>query len=385
MSLHHRFADPVVGAVPETLFSRECSQQMQIAFAIPARQEDQTRARESVGSHQETIKTSGQWVERTTLQPPERDVLLAAIPSLRAFAISLSGNVDRADDLVQGTLMRALANIDTFQPGTNMLAWLFTILRNLFHSEFRKRRREVEDADGSYADSLSSAPQQHAGLEFKELLAALAKLPLVQREPLLLVGASGFSYEEAAAICGVAVGTIKSRVKSCAHVARAAAHARYHGGDDTNTTTVGERGSAKVKSCERWSDDEGAAALHIGKAAAVVSSPPAAFSTERSRSRCHLSPCRQREHHSRGIHCRHSPGRSRRNCRRSEHCKPVHNRSRGQNGQHVHCGPGQRLHVHAPGVRPPRVPRWHDQWNGRPRAHSSLLARNLARPRLRKP
>ena len=183
MSLHHRFADPVVGAVPETLFSRECSQQMQIAFAIPARQEDQPRARESVGSHQETIKTSGQWVERTTLQPPERDVLLAAIPSLRAFAISLSGNVDRADDLVQGTLMRALANIDTFQPGTNMLAWLFTILRNLFHSEFRKRRREVEDVDGSYADSLTSAPQQHGRLEFKELLAALAKLPLVQREP----------------------------------------------------------------------------------------------------------------------------------------------------------------------------------------------------------
>jgi RNA polymerase sigma-70 factor, ECF subfamily len=212
MSLHHRFSDPVVGVVPETLFSRECSQQMQIAFAIPARQEDQPRARESVANHQETIKASGQRVERTTLQPPERDVLLAAIPSLRAFAISLSGNVDRADDLVQGTLMRALANIDTFQPGTNMLAWLFTILRNLFHSEFRKRRREVEDVDGSYADSLSSAPQQHGGLEFKELLAALAKLSLVQREPLLLVGASGFSYEEAAEICGVAVGTIKSRV-----------------------------------------------------------------------------------------------------------------------------------------------------------------------------
>jgi RNA polymerase sigma-70 factor (ECF subfamily) len=92
-----------------------------------------------------------------------------------------------------------------------MQAWLFTILRNLFRSEFRKRRREVEDADGSYADSLTSAPQQHGRLEFKELFAALAKLPLVQREALLLVGASGFSYDEAAAICGVAVGTIKSR------------------------------------------------------------------------------------------------------------------------------------------------------------------------------
>ena len=151
-------------------------------------------------------------MERTTLQPPERDVMLAAVPNLRAFAMSLTGNVDRADDLVQGTLMRAIANINTFQPGTNMQAWLFTILRNLFRSEFRKRRREVEDADGSYVDSLTSAPEQHGGLEFKELLAALAKLPLVQREALLLVGASGFSYDEAAAICGTAVGTIKSRV-----------------------------------------------------------------------------------------------------------------------------------------------------------------------------
>ena len=212
MSLHHPFSDPVVGAVPETLFSRKSSKQMRIAFAISAQKEDQTRVRGSVGDHQETINVSGNRMERTALQPPERDVMLAAVPNLRAFAMSLSGNVDRADDLVQGTLMRAIANINTFQPGTNMQAWLFTILRNLFRSEFRKRRREVEDADGSYADSLASAPQQHGGLEFKELLAALAKLPLVQREALLLVGASGFSYDEAAAICGIAVGTIKSRV-----------------------------------------------------------------------------------------------------------------------------------------------------------------------------
>jgi len=211
MSLHHRFADPVVGAVPETLFSRECSQQMRIAFAMPGRQEDQTPAHESVGGRQETIDVSGQRIERTALQAPERDVMLAAIPSLRAFAMSLAGNVDRADDLVQGTLMRAIANIDKFQRGTNMMAWLFTLLHNLFRSEFRKQRREVEDADGSYADSLTSAPQQHGCLEFKELFAALAKLPLVQREALLLVGASGFSYDEAAAICGIAVGTIKSR------------------------------------------------------------------------------------------------------------------------------------------------------------------------------
>jgi RNA polymerase sigma-70 factor (ECF subfamily) len=146
------------------------------------------------------------------LDPSLREAVLAAVPKLRAFAISLCGNVDRADDLVQETLLRALANIDSFQPGTNMSAWLFTILRNHFHSEYRKRRREVEDGDGSYAETLKSQPDQTARLEFQEFRAALAKLPADQREALILVGASGFSYEETADICGCAVGTIKSRV-----------------------------------------------------------------------------------------------------------------------------------------------------------------------------
>ena len=143
---------------------------------------------------------------------PVRDVMLAAVPSLRAFAISLCGNVDRADDLVQEALLRAWANLDSFQPGTNMSAWLFTILRNLFRSEYRKRRREVEDADGSYAESLTSLPEQNSRLEIDEFREALKLLPAEQRESLILVGASGFSYEEAAQICGCAVGTIKSRV-----------------------------------------------------------------------------------------------------------------------------------------------------------------------------
>src|SRR5919205_2561909 len=123
------------------------------------------------------------------LESSVRDAVLAAVPSLRAFAISLCGNVDRADDLVQETLLRALANIDSFQPGSNMPAWLFTILRNLFRSEYRKRRREVEDADGSYADTLKSQPEQSSHVEFKEFTAALNKLPEDQREALILIGA----------------------------------------------------------------------------------------------------------------------------------------------------------------------------------------------------
>jgi RNA polymerase sigma-70 factor (ECF subfamily) len=98
-----------------------------------------------------------------------------------------------------------------------MQAWLFTILRNQFRSEYRKRRREVEDADGKYSEKLKSQPEQLGRVEFNELREALTHLPDDQREALILVGASGFSYEEAAEICGCAVGTIKSRVNRARH------------------------------------------------------------------------------------------------------------------------------------------------------------------------
>jgi RNA polymerase sigma-70 factor (ECF subfamily) len=138
--------------------------------------------------------------------------LVRAIPSLRAFAMSLCGNGERADDLVQETLMKAWANLGSFIEGTNLSAWLFTILRNAFYSEFRKRRREVEDADGQMAGRLASLPAQNGHMDLQDFRAALMTLPPSQREVLILVGGSGLSYEEVARICDCAVGTVKSRV-----------------------------------------------------------------------------------------------------------------------------------------------------------------------------
>lgn len=141
-----------------------------------------------------------------------RKELVQHMPNLRAFALSLTGNPDRADDLVQETLIKAWTHLDSFEPGTNMRAWLFTILRNAFYSEFRKRRREVEDVDDVFASRLSTHPEQFGHLDLNDFRAALATLPAEQREALILIGASGFSYEEAAEVCGCAVGTVKSRV-----------------------------------------------------------------------------------------------------------------------------------------------------------------------------
>ena len=138
--------------------------------------------------------------------------VVAALPNLRAFAISLTGNADRADDLVQDAITRGLANLDKFEPGTSMRAWLFTILRNQFHTNYRKKRREMEDPDGAMAATLVSLPEQQGHLDLADLQAALTKLPVYHREVLLLIGAEGMSYEETAKIVGTNVGTVKSRV-----------------------------------------------------------------------------------------------------------------------------------------------------------------------------
>jgi RNA polymerase sigma-70 factor, ECF subfamily len=146
-----------------------------------------------------------------TLEPPIRTAMLAAMPKLRAFAISLCRNGDQAEDLVQDTLLRACANIMSFTPGTNMLAWLCTILKNHFLSQCRRRCGRSEDIN-DHTDSVASKPMQIAHTECNELWEALAKLEPRQREVLIMVGASGLSYDEAAKICGCPMGTIKSRV-----------------------------------------------------------------------------------------------------------------------------------------------------------------------------
>jgi RNA polymerase sigma-70 factor (ECF subfamily) len=141
-----------------------------------------------------------------------RDDVVALIPALRAFAWSLSHNGSDADDLVQDTLIKAWTNRDKFEMGTNLRAWLFTILRNTYYTNVLRRRREVRDEQGEYASTLRAAPTQEWSVALRSLQAALLQLPAEHREALILVGAAGLSYEEAAEICGCALGTIKSRV-----------------------------------------------------------------------------------------------------------------------------------------------------------------------------
>lgn len=141
-----------------------------------------------------------------------KDQLGAVIPHLRAFGRSLSGSRDLADDLVQETLLKAWAARKRFQAGTNMRAWTFIILRNLFLSQMRRARFKGEWDDITAAKILAAPASQDKHIELGDMQRALLHLPQPQREALILVGAGGFAYEEAAEICGCAVGTIKSRV-----------------------------------------------------------------------------------------------------------------------------------------------------------------------------
>jgi RNA polymerase sigma-70 factor, ECF subfamily len=140
-----------------------------------------------------------------------REGLIELLPSLRAFAMSLTRNRSSADDLVQDTIVKAWTNSEKFTLGTNLQAWLFTILRNTYYSSLRKGRREVADPDGTHAQGLFVKPDHDGRLAYNDFQRAFDRLSPEHREVLTLVGASGFSCEEAAVTMGVAVGTVKSR------------------------------------------------------------------------------------------------------------------------------------------------------------------------------
>ena len=151
--------------------------------------------------------------EPVPLSDPEFKTQLAqVIPHLRAFGRSLSGSRDLADDLVQETLLKAWAARKRFQAGTNMRAWTFIILRNLFLRQMRRARFKGEWDEITASKLLAAPASQDRHVELGDMQRALLHLPQPQREALILVGAGGFAYEEAAEICGCAVGTIKSRV-----------------------------------------------------------------------------------------------------------------------------------------------------------------------------
>src|SRR6478752_62187 len=140
------------------------------------------------------------------------DEVISLLPELRVFAISLEKDVVRAEDLVQEAALKALSQHERFERGTSLRSWLFTILKNHFLTIVRRRAREVEDATGSFAETLTFEPDQYHKLAHEELLAALDALPPDQREVLLLVTVEEMSYEDAAVRMNCAVGTIKSRV-----------------------------------------------------------------------------------------------------------------------------------------------------------------------------
>ncbi len=147
-----------------------------------------------------------------SLQPSLRDAMLGALPQLRAFAMNLCRNADQADDLVQETVSRGCKNIALFEPGTNMVAWLTTILRNYFLSECRRAGNRFVDSIDEHADTLAVPAGQLTSVETGELRIALDRLPVQERSAIVLVLAAGYSYEEVAEAARCPVGTVKSRV-----------------------------------------------------------------------------------------------------------------------------------------------------------------------------
>lgn len=140
---------------------------------------------------------------------PEPD-LIEHLPRLRRYARALTGDVARADDLVQDTLERALAKLDLWQPGSDLRAWLFTLMHNLFVNQLRTRRPQDTALDEALEIPVSGG--QMEALAARDMHAALARLPEEQRAVILLVGLEQFSYAEAAQVLGVPAGTVMSRL-----------------------------------------------------------------------------------------------------------------------------------------------------------------------------
>ncbi|HEY3798953.1 MAG TPA: sigma-70 family RNA polymerase sigma factor [Caulobacteraceae bacterium] len=186
---------------------------------------------------------------------PERDEafrreLVALIPHLRAFARTLCGDPTGADDLAQDAMMKAWDARQSFEMGTNMKAWTFMILRNQFYSEKRRSWRQTQLDQEVAERTLVAVDDPEAPVALDELRQGLAMLPAEQREALILIGAGGFAYEEAAVICDCAVGTVKSRVS---RARRALQEIMVRGDYTRDKGSAGEAMAAILADAERLS------------------------------------------------------------------------------------------------------------------------------------
>jgi RNA polymerase sigma-70 factor (ECF subfamily) len=192
---------------------REGTLQRDIAIGKPA---DDFRRAPSLDIGKTPLPAmTGHLTRRSTMMHDDQSFqaqFLAQLPALRGHARMLAQTSAQADDLVQETMLKAWANRHRFERGTHLRAWLFTIQRNAFYSAYRKYRREVADVDGAHADRLTEPPSQDHALILNDFFEAFTQLSAEQRAALVLIGAAGLSYDEAADVTGVAAGTVKSRV-----------------------------------------------------------------------------------------------------------------------------------------------------------------------------
>ncbi|WP_419319185.1 sigma-70 family RNA polymerase sigma factor [Caulobacter sp. ErkDOM-E] len=193
-------------------------------------------------------------VGRSPFDPPRDNAfkreLVTLIPHLRAFARTLTGDPTAADDLAQDAMMKAWDARASFQLGTNMKAWTFMILRNQFYSEKRRSWRQSQLDQDAAERTLVAVDDPEAPVALDELRMSLGMLPAEQREALILVGAGGFAYEEAAVICGCAVGTVKSRVSRARRALQAILEA---GAYDRDGRSAGDAMGSILADAERLS------------------------------------------------------------------------------------------------------------------------------------